>query len=81
MRELYREIFGAQHDGSGASQDEATGFAAAVQSASQIDARAPHPDWAMGTADEPDEDDDLLDQLRLVVIENQRYDRIAEPVM
>lgn len=83
MRELYREIFGPQVvDESAADGQLATGFSLAVQTVPQTEARGPNPGWAGSVdLDEPHEPEDLLDHLRLVVIENQRYDRMAEPVM
>jgi hypothetical protein len=82
MRELYREVFGVQDDKSGAEPDSTTSFAVAVRSRSQIETPEPHRGWPpSGAAEQPDELEDLLGQLRIVVIENQRYDRVAEPVV
>lgn len=44
-------------------------------------AREYRPTWStLHEPTEPEPSDDLLDQIRLVVTENQRYDRVAEPV-
>jgi hypothetical protein len=80
MRELYREVFGTQHDAADTAQGTVTGFSLAVQGSPGNGMHEPPP--ASPTADESDEpepDDDLLKQLRFVVIENQRYDRMPEP--
>jgi hypothetical protein len=80
MRELYREVFGTQHDAADTAQGTVTGFSLALQGSPGNGMHEPPP--ASPTADESDEpepDDDLLKQLRFVVIENQRYDRMPEP--
>jgi hypothetical protein len=82
MRELYRKVFGPQHDGSGAESPPSTSFAIAVHARSQVGAPGPQRGWPpSGVRDEPEEPEDLLGQIRIVVIENQRYDRVAEPVV
>jgi hypothetical protein len=82
MRELYGAVFGQPQDTSNPAALSSTGFAIAVQSTSQTDMRGPTPTWpASSDPDEPDEAGDLLDQLRFVVIENQRYDRMNVPLM
>jgi hypothetical protein len=74
MRELRREVFGAQAEGLDDGEQATTGFAMAVQSVQH--AQAPRHTWTAAAGAEA-----LLDHLRFVVIENQRYDRMAEPVM
>lgn len=80
MGQLYREVFGVQYD-SGV-QRTVTGFSLAVPPSTGTGAPAGGPaSPAVEESDEPEPDDDLLDQVRFVVTENQRYDRMAEPVM
>lgn len=81
MRQLYREIFGQQPETYPGLA--ATGFAIAVHAGPHLQPRAASPSWIPTDPglDEPDEPQDLWEQLRSVVIENQRWDRVAEPVM
>jgi hypothetical protein len=81
MRKLYEEVFGRPHDAMDTVERTATGFALALQASHRNDAGEPQPaSPAVDESDEPEPDDDLLAQLRFVVIENQRYDRMV-PVM
>lgn len=81
MRELYAAVFGST---AGSSDTEANvGFSMAVQPSPQTEGRRPDraPAAADDDVDEPGEDGDLLDQIRFVVTENQRYDRMSVPLM
>jgi hypothetical protein len=77
MHELHREMFG-QYDAMSSGAALTTSFAMAVQPTS-TDMRGHRPTRNAHDPDEPDPDDDLLDQIRFVVTENQCYDRMAEP--
>jgi hypothetical protein len=82
MRQLYRDVFGIPSDTGDMVQHTVTGFSLAVQVSPGTSTQEP------GTAsptvdesDEPEPDDDLLGHIRRVVTENQRYDRMAVPLM
>lgn len=81
MRQLYREVFGVQHGTADLAEPTATGFSLAIQASPGTGAQEPGSASPVEESDEPEPDDDLLDQLRFVVIENQRYDRMSVPVM
>lgn len=81
MQQLYREVFGVQHGAAESVERTTTGFSLAIQASPGTGAQEPGADSpTVEESDEPEPDDDLLDQLRFVVIENQRYDRMV-PVM